>query len=289
MSFLSVEKLTHIYGAGAPGSKAAIKDISFSLDKGEILGIIGHTGSGKSTLVTHLNGLMKPTSGTIKIDGTDIWENPKEIKKIRSLVGLVFQYPEYQLFDETVFDDIAYGPKNLGVDGDELKQRVYSAAKLVCIQDELLTKSPFDLSGGEKRRVAIAGVLAMEPSIVVFDEPTAGLDPIGRETVFRAIYNYKQKHNATVIIVSHSMEDIAAFSDKVLVLNNGEAVMFAETRAVFGNADVLNTLGLGVPAITAVFDMIKKQISDMKDCPLTVDEAITSITTFLKHGGNDNA
>ncbi len=289
MSFLSVENLTHIYGSGAPGSKVAINNISFSLEKGEVLGVIGHTGSGKSTLVTHLNGLMKPTSGKIFVDGEDIWENSKEIKKVRSKVGLVFQYPEYQLFEETVFEDIAFGPKNLGFEGSVLEEKVITAAKLMKIPEELLSKSPFDLSGGEKRRVAIAGVLAMGPTVVVFDEPTAGLDPIGRETVFKAINDYKHRNNATVVIVSHSMEDIAAFTDKVLVLSKGELVTFGPTRQVFSNGNKLRNLGLGVPAITEVFEILRKLCPHFNACPLTVEEAITSINNYLKRGGNSNA
>jgi len=244
LSFLKVENLTHVYSSSEKGVRAAINDISFSLNKGEILGIIGHTGSGKSTLVSHLNGLIKPTSGRVLIDGEDIWANPKEIKKIRAKVGLVFQYPEYQLFEENVFDDIAFGPKNLGKSGDELKEVVLNSAKIMSIAPELMDKSPFDLSGGQKRRVAIAGVLAMQPEIVVFDEPTAGLDPIGRETIFKAIYDYKTKYNATIIIVSHSMEDIAAVCDKVLVLNKGNVAMFDSARNIFSKADELKALGL---------------------------------------------
>ena len=243
MSFLTVENLTHIYGSSEKSSRAAINDISFSLEKGKILGIIGHTGSGKSTLVSHLNGLIKPTSGRILIDGEDIWSNPKEIKKIRARVGLVFQYPEYQLFEETVFEDIAFGPKNLGVSEESLDSVVKSAASLMKVGDDILNKSPFDLSGGQKRRVAIAGVLAMEPEIVVFDEPTAGLDPEGRETIFKAISDYQRHKNATVIIVSHSMEDIAAICDKVLVLSKGRVAMFDSTDKVFARCDELKALG----------------------------------------------
>ncbi len=289
MSFLSVENLTHIYGSGTPSSKAAIKNVSFSLERGEILGVIGHTGSGKSTLVTHLNGLMKPTSGSVKIDGEDIWKNPKEIKKIRSKVGLVFQYPEYQLFEETVFEDIAFGPKNLGVEGEELNKTVRDAARLMKISDELLDKSPFDLSGGQKRRVAIAGVLAMQPEIVVFDEPTAGLDPIGRETIFKAIYDYKVTHNATVIVVSHSMEDIAAVTDKVLVMNKGEVALFDDTRTVFSKAEKLKDLGLGIPLITEVFSNLKKKYPDLIANPLTVEEGVAAIKEYIGRGGSIDA
>ena len=288
MSFLSVENLTHIYGSSDKASRAAINDISFSLEKGEILGIIGHTGSGKSTLVSHLNGLIKPTSGKILIDGEDIWFNPKEIKKIRSKVGLVFQYPEYQLFEETVYEDIAFGPRNLGVESDSLDKVVRSAASLMKIGDNLLQKSPFDLSGGQKRRVAIAGVLAMEPEIVVFDEPTAGLDPIGRETIFKAISDYQKQNNATIIIVSHSMEDVAAICDKVLVLNKGTVAMFDKTEKVFSRHNELKALGLGIPAITEVFTIIKREIPDLKDYPLTVNDGAEAIVKYLGKGGSFN-
>lgn len=289
MAFLSVENLTHVYGSGAPGSKAAINNISFSLNKGEILGIIGHTGSGKSTLVTHLNGLMKPTSGKVYIDGIDIWLEPKEIKKIRAKVGLVFQYPEYQLFEETVYEDIAFGPKNLGMEGAELDSTVRGAAELMSISPDLLDRSPFDLSGGQKRRVAIAGVLAMRPQLVVFDEPTAGLDPVGRETIFKAIYDYKLKHNATVIIVSHSMEDIAAVADKVLVMNKGEIALFGDTRTVFSDPDRLRALGLGVPLVAEVFEKIKTVYPELGVCPLTVDEGVKAITDLIEKGGSVDA
>lgn len=286
MSFLKVENLTCVYGSSNKGSRAAINNISFSLEKGEILGIIGHTGSGKSTLVSHLNGLIKPTSGRILIDNEDIWSNPKEIKKIRSKVGLVFQYPEYQLFEETVYEDIAFGPKNLGVSGDELDAVIRNSAALMQIDDNLLFKSPFDLSGGQKRRVAIAGVLAMQPEIVVFDEPTAGLDPIGRETIFKAISDYQKLKNATVIIVSHSMEDIAAVCDKVLVLNKGTVSYFDTVRNVFSNAQQLKSLGLGIPQVTDVFSKVKSVFPDFSFYPLTVEEGINAIIEYIAKGGN---
>ena len=285
MSFLKVENLTCVYGSSNKGSRAAINNISFSLEKGEILGIIGHTGSGKSTLVSHLNGLIKPTSGRILIDNEDIWSNPKEIKKIRSKVGLVFQYPEYQLFEETVYEDIAFGPKNLGVSGDELDAVIRNSAALMQIDDNLLFKSPFDLSGGQKRRVAIAGVLAMQPEIVVFDEPTAGLDPIGRETIFKAISDYQKLKNATVIIVSHSMEDIAAVCDKVLVLNKGTVSYFDTVRNVFSNAQQLKSLGLGIPQVTDVFSKVKSVFPDFSFYPLTVEEGINAIKEYIAKGG----
>ena len=288
MSFLQVENLTHIYSSSEKDVRAAINNISFTLEKGEILGIIGHTGSGKSTLVSHLNGLIKPTSGRILIDGEDIWSNPKEIKKIRARVGLVFQYPEYQLFEENVFDDIAFGPKNLGKSGDELERVVKSAAQIMSVDHELFDKSPFDLSGGQKRRVAIAGVLAMQPEIVVFDEPTAGLDPIGRETIFKAIYDYKTNYNATIIIVSHSMEDIAAVCDNVLVLNRGNVAMFDTARNVFAKSNELKALGLEVPMVTNVFSLVKQAVPDFSYNPLTVDEGISALKEYLKSGGMSN-
>ena len=289
MSYLIVNNLTHTYGEGTPNRKVAINNISFSLDKGDVLGIIGHTGSGKSTLVTHLNGLMKPTSGSIFIDGHDIWEKPKEIRNIRSRVGLVFQYPEYQLFEETVYKDIAFGPENLGLTGDELDKSIRNAAALMKVHEGLLDKSPFELSGGEKRRVAIAGVLAMNPEVVVFDEPTAGLDPIGRETIFSAIANYRASNNATIIIVSHSMEDIAAVCNKVLVLSGGEVAYFGDTRSVFSNVSGLAEIGLGVPMITTVFEKLKGKHPDIKCSPLTVHEAFEYLSAYLGKGGRDDA
>lgn len=285
MSFLKVENLTHVYGSSEKRGKAAINNISFSVNKGEVLGIIGHTGSGKSTLVSHLNGLIKPTSGRILIDGEDIWANPKEIKKIRAKVGLVFQYPEYQLFEETVYEDIAFGPKNLGKTDEELDAVVKRAAEIMSVSEKLFNKSPFDLSGGQKRRVAIAGVLAMQPEIVVFDEPTAGLDPIGRETIFKAISDYKNNCNATVIIVSHSMEDIAAICDKVLVLNKGNVAMFDTARNVFSRADELKALGLGIPMVSSVFALVKEAFPGFKYNPLTVSEGADALKKFIADGG----
>lgn len=289
MSFLKVEGLTHVFGEGTPYSKTAIKNVSFSLEKGEILGVIGHTGSGKSTLVSHLNGLMKATSGKVFIDEKDIWENPKEIKKVRSKVGLVFQYPEYQLFEETVYKDIAFGPKNMGMSDEQINNAVLNSSRLMRIKDDLLEKSPFDLSGGQKRRVAIAGVMAMEPEVIVFDEPTAGLDPKGRETIFKAIYNYRKERNATVVIVSHSMEDIAAVCDKVLVMNKGEVALFGTTREVFSKLDDLKSMELNVPQITNVMLELKLKYKDLDANVLTVDEALSSLLKLLNKEGKENA
>ena len=244
------------------------------MEKGEILGVIGHTGSGKSTLVQHLNGLLKPTDGEILIEQTNIWDNPKEIRKVRSKVGLVFQYPEYQLFEETVYEDIAFGPKNMGLSGKELEQRVLQTCEIIGVKEEYLQKSPFDLSGGEKRRVAIAGVMAMNPQIIVFDEPTAGLDPKGREEIIDVIFNYRKATGATVIIISHSMEDMAQIADKLLVMSKGELVMFDKTQNVFKNGERLREIGLNVPIVTRVFEALQKRGIEIPCDVFTVERAV---------------
>lgn len=283
MSILEVKGLTHSYGGNTPFVNDAVSDVSFTVEKGEIIGIIGHTGSGKSTLVQHLNGLLKPTDGKILLDGKDIWENPKEIRKIRREVGLVFQYPEYQLFEETVYADIAFGPKNIGLSGDELDKCVRDICKLIGVKDEYLDKSPFDLSGGEKRRVAIAGVMAMGPQIIIFDEPTAGLDPRGREDVMQIIKDYRKATGATVIIISHSMEDIAAFADRILVMNKGTLQMFDTVEKVFGNAEKLREIGLNVPIVTQVFAELRALGADVPENVFTVEQAVNALKT-LKEG-----
>lgn len=285
MSFLEVKELTHSYNDNAAFVNDAVSDVSFSANKGEIIGIIGHTGSGKSTLVQHLNGLLKPTSGEIFLEGKNIWDNPKEIRKIRSKVGLVFQYPEYQLFEETVYADIAFGPKNMGLSGEELKSRIIEICKIIGVKDEYLQKSPFDLSGGEKRRVAIAGVMAMRPEIIVFDEPTAGLDPAGRENVINIIENYRTATGATVIIISHSMEDMASLADKILVMNNGKLEMFDTTDNVFKNGDTLRKIGLNVPFVTQVFDILRARGLNLPDDVFTVERAV-EVLTKLKEEKN---
>lgn len=274
MSVLEVKNLTYTYGGNTPFINDAVSKVSFTVESGEIIGIIGHTGSGKSTLVSHLNGLLKPTDGTVLIEETDIWEKPKEIRKIRSKVGLVFQYPEYQLFEETVFDDIAFGPKNMGLKGEELKNRVNEICEIIGIKQEYLEKSPFDLSGGEKRRVAIAGVMAMRPQIIIFDEPIAGLDPKGRQDVMKIISDYRRVTGATVIIISHSMEDMACFTDKLLVMSKGKLVMFDKTENVFKNADALREIGLNVPIVTRVFYELKKKGIDVPLDVFTVEKAV---------------
>jgi len=285
LSLLRVENLTYTYNPNTPFCKDAIVDVSFTAEKGEIIGIIGHTGSGKSTLVQHLNGLLKATDGKIFYNERDIWENPKEIRNIRSKIGLVFQYPEYQLFDETVYKDIAFGPKNMGLSEDEIEKAVRESAVSVEIPADYLEKSPFDLSGGEKRRVAIAGVLAMKPEIIVFDEPTAGLDPQGRATVMDIIKKYRDKNNATVFVVSHSMEDMAMLADKILVLNKGSVVMFDMPKNVFSKREELKKIGLDVPQITKIIHgLIEKGIDLPRDI-ITVDEAAAAILNLRKGGG----
>ena len=286
MAILEVKNLTHSYGGNTPFINDAVHNVSFSIEKGEIIGIIGHTGSGKSTLVQHLNGLLKPTEGTVLFENEDIWQNPKEIRKIRSKVGLVFQYPEYQLFEETVFADIAFGPKNMGLDGEELDNTVREICDIVGVKSEYFEKSPFDLSGGEKRRVAIAGVMAMKPSVIVFDEPTAGLDPKGRENVMEIIRNYRKVFDATVIIISHSMEDMASLADKILVMNKGIIEMFDTVSNVFSDSERLQSIGLNVPIVTRVMSEIEKSGVKLPHKVFTVEDAVNMLKQ-LKEGGTN--
>ena len=282
---LEVKGLTHTYGGNTPFVNDAVKNVSFDIENGEIIGIIGHTGSGKSTLVQHLNGLLKPTDGSILLEGKDIWEEPKKIREVRSKVGLVFQYPEYQLFEETVYKDIAFGPKNMGLADDEIDERIKEIIKLVGIKEEYLERSPFDLSGGEKRRVAIAGVMAMRPKIIVFDEPVAGLDPRGRNDIVKIIKDYRDTYNATVLIISHNMEDMALLADKLIVMNNGNLEMFDTTVNVFSNAGKLKSIGLNVPMITEVFFELKKMGLKVPDNILTVESAVDYLLSLKKGGG----
>ena len=287
MAILEVRNLTHTYSGNTPFINDAVSDVSFKINKGEIIGIIGHTGSGKSTLVQHLNGLLQPTKGSVFIENENIWDNPKEIRKIRSKVGLVFQYPEYQLFEETVFKDIAFGPSNMGISGEELTKTVLETCEIVGVKSEFLEKSPFDLSGGEKRRVAIAGVMAMKPQVIVFDEPTAGLDPKGREDVANIIQNYRKATDATVIIISHSMEDMAEVADKILVMNEGKLAFFDTPKEVFAKEKELGEMGLNVPIVTRVFTELEKMGINIPYKPLTVGDAV-KLLEDLK-GGNGNA
>lgn len=285
MSTIIVENLSCTYGIKTPFERKAVKDVSFEIQSGDFIGLIGHTGSGKSTLVQMLNGLIKPTSGKVFIDGTDIWANPKEIRKFRFKVGLVFQYPEYQLFEETVEKDIAFGPSNMGLSEQEIKERVLYAAKFVGLSYDLLKKSPFDLSGGEKRRAAIAGVIAMDPDVLILDEPTAGLDPVGRNVLLSQISQYQKTRKNTVILVSHSMEDVARVTNKVMVMNKGELAMFDKTENVFARSDELTNIGLRIPQVTRVTDALRKHGINLPSGILTVDKAVYEITELLKKEG----
>ncbi len=281
MAVLEVQHITHTYAAGSPFEQHAIRDVSLTTVEGELLGIIGHTGSGKSTLIQHLNGLLRPSDGRILLDGRDIWESPKKIRDIRFAVGMVFQYPEYQLFEDTIYKDIAFGPKNMGLDESEIDRRVRRAAADVGLSDELLDKSPFDLSGGEKRRAAIAGVLAMEPEVLILDEPTAGLDPRGREQILAMIQDYRTRSGKTVLLVSHSMEDIARLADRVLVMRRGEVAMLDTVERVFARADELEEMGLTVPAVTKILLLLRQQGVDVGTDVYTVDQAVERLLPLL--------
>lgn len=282
---LELKNLSYVYGTGTPFEKTAVNNLSLSIEKGEFIGIMGHTGSGKSTLVQMLNGLMKPTSGQVLLGGEDIWANPKDIRKIRFKVGMVFQYPEYQLFEETVAKDIAFGPMNMGKSGAELEKAVNDAARFTGLKDELLEKSPFDLSGGEKRRAAIAGVIAMNPEVLVLDEPTAGLDPMGRDVLLSQIVQYHKERKNTVILVSHSMEDIARVADKIIVMNKSNLVMFDKTKEVFSKGRELEKIGLRVPQITKIMFELREKGFNVPEGILTVDEAMDCISSLLDKEG----
>ncbi len=280
---LQIEHLTHTYSAGTPFQRSAVEDMSLSVMDGEFLGIIGHTGSGKSTLIQHLNGLLKPTSGRILLQGKDIWADPKKIRDVRFQVGLVFQYPEYQLFEETVYKDIAFGPKNMGLDEADIDRRVRSAAAFVGLTEAMLDKSPFELSGGQKRRVAIAGVIAMEPKVLVLDEPTAGLDPRGRDDILARIQDYHRAKNASVVLVSHSMEEIARNVDRIVVLSDSHVFMEGTPRQVFARADELEQVGLDVPQVTKVALTLRRRGLPVDTAVYTV-EALRDALLRLKGG-----
>ncbi len=287
MSLLEVKNLVYTYGKGTPTVTHAVNNVSFSVERGEIIGLIGHTGSGKSTVVQQLNGLIKPESGHILLDGKDIHTDFKKIKDVRFKVGLVFQYPEYQLFEETVFKDIAFGPANMGLSEDEIKERVLHAAELVDLKPEHLEKSPFDLSGGEKRRVAIAGILAMRPEVLVLDEPTAGLDPKGRDSILSRIKDYRAETDAAVIIVSHSMEDMAKTADKILVMNNGSVEMFDTVKNVFSDIERLEKIGLGVPEVTRIAAELNKKGFDIPTDIFTVEALKQAVLKCAGGGKNE--
>lgn len=284
-SIIRTDHLTMTYGVNTPFEKVAVNDLNIEIMEGEFLGIIGHTGSGKSTLVQMLNGLITPTTGKVLLRDKDINENKKKLREIRFQVGMVFQYPEYQLFEETVYRDIAFGPTNMGLTGDELDKRVRESARFTGLKDKLLDKSPFDLSGGEKRRAAIAGVIAMDPDVLILDEPTAGLDPQGRDKLLNQILSYHKERKNTVILVSHSMEDIARVADRILVMNKGNAEILAPKREVFAQGERLEKMGLRVPQITKITQLLQKKGIDLPDGILTVEEAFDSIMTLLKKEG----
>ncbi len=285
MSIIEVKDLSFTYGIGTPFEKKAVDSLNLSINEGEVIGLIGHTGSGKSTFVQMLNGLIRPTGGMVLLDGKDIWEKPKQIRKIRFKVGMVFQYPEYQLFDETVYKDISFGPKNKGLSESEIDETVRKAAKFVGLSDELLEQSPFDLSGREKRRAAIAGVIAMDPDVLVLDEPTAGLDPKGRKLLLSQIAQYHRERKNTIIIVSHSMEDIAQTTDRIIVMNHGKLEMFDTPKKVFSQVEKLESMGLRVPEITRIMLELKKEGYDVPSGILTVEQAFVEIVSLLKKEG----
>ena len=273
---LEVKNVNYVYSAGTPFEHKALEDVSFAVHPGEFIGIIGHTGSGKSTLMQQLNGLLKPTSGTVLLDGQDIWSDKMLTRQARFRVGLVFQYPEYQLFEETVYKDIAFGPRNMGLKAEEIDRRVRQAAGFVGLTESQLEASPFDLSGGQKRRVAIAGVIAMEPEVLILDEPTAGLDPVGRAGILANIEAYRKAKNATIMMVSHSMEDVARLTDRLLVLNGSHIAMDGTPEEVFQQAGELQAMGLNIPQVTQVFLHLKSMGVDVPNV-YTIDQAVAAI------------
>lgn len=283
---LEVKNLNYVYSQGTPFEHKALDNVNFSVNRGEFIGIIGHTGSGKSTLMQQLNGLLKPTSGTVLLDGQDIWADKKLTRQARFRVGLVFQYPEYQLFEETVYKDIAFGPKNMGLKPEEVDRRVREAAGFVGLTEKQLEVSPFDLSGGQKRRVAIAGVIAMEPEVLILDEPTAGLDPVGRGEILGNIESYRQAKNATIMMVSHSMEDVARLTDRLLVMNGSHLAMDGTPAEVFTHAEELVEMGLNIPQVTQIFLHLRKMGVPVENV-YTIDQAVAEIKRI--QGGAVNA
>ena len=282
MAKIKLENISFFYGKGTAYSKQALKNVNIEIKEGSITGLIGHTGSGKSTMLQLLNGLSTPSEGKVYLDGVDIWEKPKEIGKVRFRVGLVMQYPEYQLFEETVEKDIAFGPKNMGLDEAEIAKRIREAINFVGLDPDVLQKNPFDLSGGQKRRVAIAGVIAMRPEVLVLDEPAAGLDPQGRDVILNGIFKYREKTGATVIIVSHSMEDMARFCDSLVVMADGKVVLNGEPSEVFANAELLSTIGLDIPQVTKLMLLLKDKGISVDCGHYTVDSAYDALLKLLK-------
>lgn len=281
MAILETKNLTYTYGVGTPFEKTAVENVNLSVEKGAFVGVIGHTGSGKSTLIQMLNGLIRPTSGQVLLNGEDIWAKPKEIRRVRFQVGMVFQYPEYQLFEETVLKDIMFGPKNMGLSDEEAMERAKEAARFTDLKPSLLEKSPFELSGGEKRRAAIAGVIAMDPEVLILDEPAAGLDPKGRDVILAQIAQYHAHRHNTVLLISHSMEDIGRTAERVLVMNKGRAEMLDKTRAVFARGGLLEPMGLGLPQITAIMRRLRAMGLPVSETVLSVDEALMELIPLL--------
>lgn len=284
---IKLKNLSYVYMKGGPFEKKALDDVSIDIGKGEFIGLIGHTGSGKSTLIQLINGLLKPDYGQVIVDGCDIFDKKTKLRDIRFKVGLVMQYPEYQLFEETVYKDIAFGPSNMGLDKDEIDQRVMFAANMVGLNSDILQKSPFDLSGGQKRRAAIAGILAMEPKVLILDEPTAGLDPAGRDEILYKIKDMHTRMGLTVILVSHSMEDVAKLADKILVMNKGKVEMFGTPKQVFSHGDRLTEIGLNIPQITQITDALRKKGLPLSDGIYTMNDAVYQLSEILKGGRKD--
>lgn len=285
MAILKTEELTYVYSQGTPFEKTAVDHVNLEIEKGEFVGVIGHTGSGKSTMIQHFNGLLKPTSGKIYLDGEDIWADKTKIRQVRFKVGLVFQYPEYQIFEDTVYKDIAFGPKNMKLSENEIDGRVRRTALSVGLTKDILDKSPFELSGGQKRRVAIAGVMAMEPEVLILDEPTAGLDPQGRDMILNQINNYHKTTGCTVLLVSHSMEDVAKFASKILVMNDSKVFCYDKTAEVFKRSEEISSMGLSVPQIARVFNILKNKGISFDEEVYTVKYAKELIIQELKKRG----
>lgn len=284
---LKTENLSYTYNEGLPTENKVLKNLNLEIEKGEFLGIIGHTGSGKSTLIQHFNGLFRPTEGRVLLEGRDIWEDKSKLRDVRFRVGLVFQYPEYQLFEETVYKDVAFGPKNMGLSEEEIHKRVLDSIKFVGLDEGILEESPFDLSGGQKRRVAIAGVIAMDPEVLILDEPAAGLDPIGRAEILGQIKEYHKQKDGTVIIVSHSMEDIAKYTSKVLVLNEGELFAFDTVENVFHMSEQLEQMGLAIPVVTKIMLELSKKGYNVNKDAFTSEAAVASLLPLLKHNSKE--
>ena len=286
MSIIELKDVNFIYGKKTPYEIHALENINLTIEQGSVTGIIGHTGSGKSTLIQMLNGLVKPESGKVLVKGQDIWEKPKEISKIRHIVGMVMQYPEYQLFADTVREDIAFGPKNMGIPEEEIAKRIEESAKFCGINEETLEKSPFDLSGGQKRRVALAGVMAMDPEILVLDEPAAGLDPRGRREILGGITEYKAKSQKTIVIVSHSMEDMALYCDNIIVLAHGKVLTSGSCKDVFSQRELIREAGLDVPEITNTVHALREKGIKIPNSIYTVEDAFCEIKKYIECGGD---